>query len=131
MAKTRFYKIWKGMVARCNRKQDHLYGGRGITYCERWKEFLNFKEDMYESYQKHVEEFGERDTTLDRIDVNGNYHKENCRWATWDTQSKNKRGSRYVNDIPAIDFAKQNNIPYTTVIGRLNKGYYKEELNNE
>ena len=49
------------------------YGGRGITVCERWLEFQNFYDDMHESFDEHVEKFGEKDTTLDRIDVNGNY----------------------------------------------------------
>lgn len=71
------------------------YGGRGISVCDRWKDsFENFYEDMHESFDKHVEKFGEKDTTLDRIDVNGNYCKENCRWETRFVQSINKRNVR-------------------------------------
>ena len=99
MSRTRFYRIWQDIIKRCdnqNTKSYKHYGGRGITYCERWKEFLNFKEDMYESYLKHVEEFGEKQTTIDRIDVNGNYKKSNCRWATWKEQANNKRGDEEI-----------------------------------
>lgn len=99
MSKTRFYTIWKAMRHRCTIKSSpHYknYGGRGITYDKRWDNFLNFKEDMYESYLEHVKKFGEKDTTFDRIDSDGNYYKENCRWATWEEQSNNKRNTIYV-----------------------------------
>ena len=69
-----------------------MYGGCGITICDRWLEsFENFKEDMYESYLKHVEEFGEKNTSLDRINSQKNYNKENCKWSTREEQSQNTR----------------------------------------
>ncbi len=92
------YRSWEAMKYRCTRPSCimwHAYGGRGISYDERWKEFANFLADM-----------GPRPTgmTLDRIDPNGNYGPDNCRWADRQTQNNNRstvrlyeyRGSLYL-----------------------------------
>ena len=93
----RFYNIWRSINSRCNKESDsayYLYGGRGILL--EWNSYEEFKNDMYNSYLQHVEEYGEKNTTIDRIDVNGNYCKENCKWATIEEQSYNKRNTRYI-----------------------------------
>ena len=98
MTGTPIHKRWLAMRRRCYDKKllyYENYGGRGINVCDRWNKFENFYEDMHESFDKHVEKFGEKDTTLDRIDVNGNYCKENCRWITRNEQQMNKRNSRH------------------------------------
>lgn len=86
----RVYTIWCAMKRRCAVKKDKgflNYGGRGISVCERWKEsFENFLEDM--GHPKSNE-------SIDRINVNGNYCLENCRWTDQETQSNNKRPTVY------------------------------------
>lgn len=82
---SKIYRIWANMINRCtNPKASNWkwYGGRGINVCNEWKTFNNFYIDMGECPQ---------DKTLDRIDVNKGYSKENCRWADWATQVANKR----------------------------------------
>ena len=84
------YNTWYGMKTRCQNKNSSAfkyYGKRGIRVCGRWQAFENFLEDM-----------GERpdDLTLDRIDTNGNYCKENCRWVDMKAQNNNSRNNRVI-----------------------------------
>ena len=65
------------------------YGGRGIKLL--WNDFDPFYKDMYVSYLKHITKHGPKQTTIDRINVNGNYSLANCRWATHKIQSLNQR----------------------------------------
>lgn len=74
------------MMARCYNKKSinfKYYGGRKIKVCESWKSFENFMDDMDSSYVDGL--------TIDRKDNDGDYSPDNCRWATMDQQSKNKR----------------------------------------
>lgn len=88
MAKTREFHIWNNMKYRCETatsKDYPKYGGVGITFCERWRSFENFLEDMGLCPSK--------DHSLDRIDTFGNYCPENCRWADRETQMNNRRAT--------------------------------------
>lgn len=85
MTKSRPYRIWSGMKNRCNSEKFKDYGVRGITYTKGWETFEEFWLDMEEGYTDKLD--------LDRVDVNGSYCKENCRWVDKSTQQYNRRKS--------------------------------------
>lgn len=83
-SKSKTYAIWNGMKQRCinpHVREYHRYGGRGITVCERWFKYENFLEDMGECPEGH---------SIDRIDNNLGYYKNNCKWSTDKEQSNNR-----------------------------------------
>lgn len=99
---TKLYTIWKGIINRCNgftKDTQRLYKDKGIKVCERWKEFENFEEDMGAKYEEHVNIYGEDNTTIDRIDGDKGYYLDNCRWATYEVQSRNRR---FRNEHPGV-----------------------------
>lgn len=130
MSHTRFYYIWQDMLKRCydeNNIQYHNYGEIGITVCESWrKDFINFKDDMYESYIDSCNINSEEDTTIDRINVDECYCKENCKWSTRKEQANNRRctlkGIVNGKEMTLADISKQYKIPYQTLLRRYNEG---------
>lgn len=99
--KTAEYRSWCAMLSRCtdpNSKVFSDYGGRGITVCERWREFENFLEDL-----------GEKPTpnhSIDRVNNNGDYEPTNCRWATRTQQARNRRARKSKLWFTGIQFKK-------------------------
>lgn len=120
MAGTRIYKLWAQMRNRCSNPNDPgwlLYGGRGITVCDRWRSFENFYADM-----------GERPpgTSLDRMNNAGDYEPGNCRWATASEQARNKRSNIYLTHDGVTrtltDWARAAGIRPSTFLGRYRRG---------
>lgn len=98
----------------CNRYQ--IYGGRGIKYDPKWESFTEFWKDMGESYNEEL--------TLERVDNNGGYNKDNCRWATVKEQSNNRRNNRFI-EIDGVtktlsQWSDDAGIRYGTLVQRIN-----------
>lgn len=125
-----FYARWKSMVNRCTLPSDtnyHKYGARGIRVCARWLKFENFRDDMLPSFAPHL--------TIERIDNNGNYDPDNCRWATPTEQMLNTRRSKYLtlNGVSRRlrDWAGITGISYGTLQSRLKRGWSHEKALTE
>lgn len=124
---TRLYRIWAGMKSRCSSPgSSHYekYGARGISVCADWDDFTKFKEWAIES--------GYNDSlTLDRIDVNGNYSPENCRWVSYKTQGNNTRRNmtfEFNHQIHTLsEWAEITHIPYKALWERINRGGWSIE----
>lgn len=123
-SRCRAYKIWAGMHARCRRptKKSHLYFGKGIRVCERWNNFANFMEDMGDPPDG---------TSIDRIDGNGHYSPENCRWATKKEQANNMRTNRVLEhgglSMSVAGWAEKLGVKQNTLLYRIRRGWSVEE----
>lgn len=132
MSNTRFWVIFMSMQQRCkdiNSKEYKRYGGRGIKIL--WESFEEFKKDMYKSYLIHCKVYGEKQTTIDRIDVNGDYNKDNCRWATPKIQANNRTSNKFIE----FNGKKQTYQQWTDELGvdvrkRLWRGWTFEQIYN-
>lgn len=90
MTKSRLYRIYKGMYSRCYYKSSqryNVYGGRGITMCDEWKN------DKTKFFEWAMESGYKEELTIERVDVNGNYCPENCTWIPMKEQYKNKQSN--------------------------------------
>jgi len=119
--RTTTYNTWDGMIQRCTNehcKQYKDYGGRGIQVCEAWTKFEGFLQDM-----------GKRppNLTLDRVDNNGNYCKENCKWSNRKEQMRNYRNNKLItiNGITKCftEWCEYVKLPHERVRSRVRRGW--------
>ncbi len=125
----KIYWAYQHMMERCYSPQSERfisYGARGICVCDEWKN--NPKAFVDWSLSNGFEE----DLTLDRINVNGDYCPENCRWVSWDVQANNKRSSVYVNvrgeKLTLAQVAQKYGLRKGTVWWRHHHGWEDEDL---
>ena len=119
-SKTRIYRIWQLMKRRCNSptcKSYKDYGGRNISICDEWNDFRNFK--------TWALEYGYADNlTIERIDVDGNYCPENCKWIPRAAQAWNKSNSHFLTAFGETktigEWATSSGLKYDTIERRIN-----------
>lgn len=108
--------VWRSMIARCHDPKSsgfEHYGGRGIFVCTSWRDsFIAFISDMGICPDK---------LTLERVNNNLGYSKDNCKWATLNEQARNKRNSLLYQGVPLANIAETLKIPYATAYARLKK----------
>ncbi|MDB6082232.1 MAG: hypothetical protein JWN43_113, partial [Gammaproteobacteria bacterium] len=121
------YSVYRDMLTRCgnsNYKEFHLYGGRGITVCERWKQ----------GYEFFLADMGERPPglTLERERVNEGYSPSNCKWATDEEQANNKRNNVVIElggkRLTIAQWSRELNIKAGTLYFRASKGWPPERI---
>lgn len=125
-SKTRLFKTWDAMKQRCFNPNCNCYknyGGRGIRVCDEWLKFENFRDwALRNGYSDEL--------TIDRIDVNGNYEPNNCRWATMQEQQNNRRNNRRImvdgSLMTIAECSREYGISYDAIARRIKKyGYVK------
>ena len=130
LSNSRIFNIWHGIKNRCFNKNDKkkfsLYGGRGINMCDEWK-------NSFENFYSWAKENGYKENlTIDRIDVNGNYCPENCRWITNKEQQNNKRNNHIIEynqkKYTISQFCEKYNMPKHIVLKRLKSGWNLKDI---
>lgn len=129
--KTKLYNVWAGMKRRCqnsNTLHYNDYGGRGITVCDEWQEYIPFKEwAIATGYKEGL--------SIERKDVNGNYEPNNCYWIPLKMQGKNRRNTIYIQyndkDYTIEEIAEITGLKRRTIKGRFERGWSAERIFSE
>lgn len=124
MRNTRLYNIWRSMRQRCSNPKTinyHNYGGKGIKVCEDWsKDFMIF-------YNWAMENGYSENLSIDRINPDGNYEPDNCRWASCKEQNNNRHSNKFLElngqKHTIAEWANITGIKLGTIWARLNKGW--------
>lgn len=129
-----FYRKWTDIKTRCNNKNNVRFsdwGGRGIKVCKNWNKISGFYNDMYKSYLQHVKKYGEKNTTIERINNNDSYYKGNCKWATYKEQANNRRSNRIItfNNIALnlCQWSRKLGIKRRTITNRIDRDNWSIE----
>lgn len=124
--RSRIYNVWSGILTRCTNQNVPAYedyGARGITVCERWLKFENFLEDMGEPPPG---------LTIDRLDNDKGYFKDNCAWRTPLDQARNRRSNLNLTfdglTLPVVEWAARTGIGRRTIEYRYHAGWPADEI---
>ena len=123
---TRLHKIWKGVLYRCSNKNDPDYGGRGIQVCGEWRnDFTTFRDwSLKNGYSE--------DLTIDRIDNNGHYEPEDCRWATQIQQVNNTQQNHWLTLFgethTIAQWSRKTGISVSAIKHRLERGWPMQDV---
>lgn len=125
--KTPLYAVWQGIKQRCLNENSYgyqYYGKRGVTISEDWKDFVNFYNDMSPSYKEGL--------SIERIDVNKGYCKENCKWATKAEQARNRKTTVFIDTVygklTITEAAKKAGITNSAMMNRVFSNWSKEDI---
>ncbi len=118
MTNTVEYRTWSDIKSRCYniaRNAYQNYGGRGIRVCDRWL-------DSFDAFLSDMGNRPSRNHSIERIDVNGDYSPDNCKWATRQEQANNKRVTVRVDGVPIAEISRSTGIKHGTLYTRATRG---------
>lgn len=131
-SKERLHAIWSGMINRCYNSRNKYfatYGGRGITVCDEWLDYIVFRDWSLKHGYAETAKYGE--CTLDRIDNAKGYSPDNCRWATAEQQANNRRSNVLVTAFGKTQnlksWSEETGIKYGTLRNRIVKSHWDAE----